>query len=594
MDTFAHSPCATRPSPSRGNNTPLEEQLRRIPEQYVDQIHVIFQWLAYGNGPSMQALSESDRHLLSLKQLIETTSMPPGAFAIDHDRRMPSEAIVDMLNGVVEFHEVDRNRYINDNTKVATLKFADGFLEELLSQEFRHGPASRFAFNESQAKETIAVTCLSLLLDPATHSAAAKLEDAAEMYSLHHFAALFWTDFIDLNNLSPPMVQAIEQLFLVDTEAFGTWITILKQANDVYQNNKHRCMVDRITSYKEKPSSDYAPQLVWASALNLSFIVEKLLADGCSVNEGGKQGVSALYMAVHQKNYSIASLLLEAGGDVADGYQELTGKYDHSWTVSPLYLAGLDGHSREWIHLLLKDKSKIGKPGWRTEVAIETAARLGRYETLEALIDAGADVDKPSGDEGCFGCPLQAACDWSKNDVVKLLLERGANPNTTGGTNFKDEMHTPLQMAAWRGNMESVRFLLEYGADPNIEGGVYGSAVIASIWNTHKAPAEGNLGTLELLLQRGGRMDIEWDMGPKLYELNFEYHEDEHTPLGELFGDHIASWVRSKETDTEDTSPGSEFTLREKIEKKWECIHEGRRQKKFRYMCGCMNQKGGC
>lgn len=139
-----------------------------------------------------------------------------------------------------------------------------------------------------------------------------------------------------------------------------------------------------------------------------------------------------------------------------------------------------------------------------------------------------------------------------------------------------------------------MQLLLEYGADPNIEGGVYGSAVIASIWNPHKASAEGNLEALELLLQHGGRMDIEWDMGSKLHELNYEYHGNEHAPLDESFDDKIADWVRFKAIDLEDTSSGSEFTLREKIEKKWECIHDGRQQNKFGYMCGCMNQKGTC
>lgn len=348
--------------------------------------------------------------MLTLKQLTETTSISPRASSVDLDRRMSPDVTVDLLKGVVEVHEVARRRYIGDGTKVAILKFADGVLEELLSREFRHGPASRFSFNERQAKETIALTCLSLLLDPATRDAAAKHNEAPEMYCLNHFAALFWIDFLDLTNLSRPSIQAIEQLFLRDRQAFGTWITTLEQADAMYQNNKHSCMLHHITSYTERGPSAYAPPLVWASALNLSSIVETLLADGCPVNECGKRGVSALYMVVQQKNYSIATLLLEAGGDVADGYQELTGRYEHSWKVSPLYLAGLDGHSREWIHLLLKDKSKIGKSGWRTEVAVETAAHRGHYETLRVLIDVGADVDKPSGDEGCFGYPLQAAC----------------------------------------------------------------------------------------------------------------------------------------------------------------------------------------
>ena len=380
MDTLAPSVSATMPSPGTGNNTSLEKQLLRIPDQYVEQIHVLLQWLAYGNEPSMHALLQFHRHMLTLEQLTDTTSISPRAFSVDPVRRMSPDVIVDLLKGVVEVHKVGRNRAFGDDAKVAILKFVDGIDEELLSQEFTHGPASRFSFNERQAKETIAITCLSVILSPAARGSAAKYREAAEMYSLYHFAALFWTDFLDLNNLSRPTVQAIEQLFLRDRQAFETWIAILKQAEAMYQNSKHSSMLRHMAIYSEETASDYAPPLVWASALNLSFLVETLLADGCPINECGKQGVSALYMAVQQKNYFIASLLLEAGGDVADGYQELTGRYEYSWKFSPLYLAALDGHSREWIHLLLKDKSKIGKPGWRTEVAsrISRRARLLR------------------------------------------------------------------------------------------------------------------------------------------------------------------------------------------------------------------------
>ena len=222
--------------------------------------------------------------------------------------------------------------------------------------------------------------------------------------------------------------------------------------------------------------------------MNLCGIVKELLAQGSRVNESGKQGISALYMAVHQKNFETASLLLEAGGDEAENYEELTGKYDHPWTVSPLSFAGLKGYSREWINLLLKDKRKIGKPGWMLEVAMEDAARLGKVECLTALIDNGADLDKGSGNERSYGCPLQAACERSKNGIVRLLLERGANPNVTGGECWLGELQTPLQLAAWERSVESVMLLLEFGADPNIEGGIFGNPVIASIWNIHKAP----------------------------------------------------------------------------------------------------------
>jgi hypothetical protein len=47
---------------------------------------------------------------------------------------------------------------------------------------------------------------------------------------------------------------------------------------------------------------------------------------------------------------------------------------------------------------------------------------------------------------------------------VKLLLERGANPNL-----LSTRRKSPLQMAAKHSTLETVKLLLEYGADPFVE-----------------------------------------------------------------------------------------------------------------------------
>ncbi len=58
--------------------------------------------------------------------------------------------------------------------------------------------------------------------------------------------------------------------------------------------------------------------------------------------------------------------------------------------------------------------------------ALLYAARSGCYDCVERLIAAGADVNMPT-PEGVT--PLMIALDNDHNDVAKLLLDRGANPN---------------------------------------------------------------------------------------------------------------------------------------------------------------------
>ncbi|KAL8753988.1 MAG: hypothetical protein Q9199_004657 [Rusavskia elegans] len=148
-------------------------------------------------------------------------------------------------------------------------------------------------------------------------------------------------------------------------------------------------------------------------------------------------------------------------------------------------------------------------------------------------------------------------------------------------------------MAAYRGDVNVVKLLLEHGADPNIQGGDLGNALVAAIWNAHHSPSgDGNLALVELLLQHGSLPEEEWNMTGKLQDLNFSYSSDEKRPLKERFDSPLAEWIKSDTFDEDDLSPGSEATLRQRIDEKWNRIHEGRRQKQSRYMCGCMNQKG--
>ncbi|KAL8800855.1 MAG: hypothetical protein Q9182_004875 [Xanthomendoza sp. 2 TL-2023] len=502
-----------------------------------------------------------------------------------------------MLNGIIETEETPGNRWTKDEKRVSSVRFVNGVQEELFSETFSHGTTKRFALNEDQAKETVAITCLGLITAPSYPKAEAKWTNTADRQPLAHFAALFWIDFVIPNNPSPTLMNAIRRLFFANLQIFNLRTELLIQAGAAYLNSKHSDLIRAISQYSDQKSGDYAPPIVWAAAFNLSFIVKELVDQGYPINAAAKEGrVSALYMAVHQKHYGMASLLLSAGGDVADGYTEPTGRYESISAASPLYLMSCrKGYSQQWIDLLLRDRTKFGRPGWKLEVAMESAARFGNLEHLKALVEAGAELNRATGYAEGYGCPLQAACDHGSDEAVLFLLDKDADPDTTGGNIWLAHVHTPLHMASYRGKVGIVSLLLQHGADPNIRGGVLGTALISSIWNAHRGSAnDGNLGVMELLLQNGASVEEEWGMTSKLQELNFSYSESKKTSLSERFGKHLARWINSEAYDEDDTDVRNEAALRERIKKKWECIHEGRRRKEFAYMCGCMNQKAQC
>jgi ankyrin repeat protein len=101
------------------------------------------------------------------------------------------------------------------------------------------------------------------------------------------------------------------------------------------------------------------------------------------------------------------------------------------------------------------------------ESRLVQAARAGSRDRIKLLLDAGGDVNLPgpSGD-GWDATPLQHAILARQPGAVRLLLDRGADPNRVAGPNAP----APLLLAAGDTDPVFVNLLLAHGADPAIEG----------------------------------------------------------------------------------------------------------------------------
>ena len=90
---------------------------------------------------------------------------------------------------------------------------------------------------------------------------------------------------------------------------------------------------------------------------------------------------------------------------------------------------------------------------------------MGDVIKVRGLLDGGVDINYHSKDKQATGrTALTEAAIQGQLDVVRLLLERGAN------LNWQDRAvgFTPLGWAANQGHESIVRALLEAGADPNL------------------------------------------------------------------------------------------------------------------------------
>ncbi len=236
-----------------------------------------------------------------------------------------------------------------------------------------------------------------------------------------------------------------------------------------------------------------------AEAVNVASLalVEQLLDAGASVATTNADGQTVLMLAARSGSVRIAELLIEHGADV---------NALESWRGQSALIFAVDSRFPEIADLLIEHGADVDFRAaafdWPSQITSEPraqyrpvggltpllyAARSGCTDCVRSILDAGADIDRPT-PEGMT--PLMIALDNEALDTASLLLDRGANPHLWDWYG-----RTALYIAADKSvvgrrqqepdaitGLVVMQRLLEAGVDPNPQ------------LNMHRPSRGGNIG----------------------------------------------------------------------------------------------------
>ena len=204
-----------------------------------------------------------------------------------------------------------------------------------------------------------------------------------------------------------------------------------------------------------------------------------------------QQGKTPLFNAAENDNEDVVTLLLNSGADVKQEWKgkealkqklktavknadldtiEAFAKQNKGWLALPideypytlLHLAVFYGNTNV-IHLIA-NRDNVNQNNKNNQYhfsPLQLACYQGNCEVVKLLLDKGANINEL---DKCGYTPLLRAIEKGNSELVTLLLDREADINQV-----KKNGETPLYRAVSQGNSEVVELLLDRGADVNKE-----------------------------------------------------------------------------------------------------------------------------
>ena len=172
---------------------------------------------------------------------------------------------------------------------------------------------------------------------------------------------------------------------------------------------------------------------------------------GAKIKAKDAHGFTALLIAASYGYVEIIKLLLDRKADIED---RLYSEYWYSRSETPLIIAAEYGHE-EAVDVLLAHGARVNAVDRHNSTALHLVSSSCYYNIAKKLINCGADINAK---DSFVRTPLMIAAEYGKLEIVKLLLDRGAN--TYIQTQNFSKGHTALIYACERGHLDVVEELL--------------------------------------------------------------------------------------------------------------------------------------
>ena len=230
----------------------------------------------------------------------------------------------------------------------------------------------------------------------------------------------------------------------------------------VVQKGGYAVLIDLRTECgpaEHQPLEDTQHLLTAAAYTGKIEVLRALLEKNADVNTGSRYFGKPLQAAAYAGHNDVVLLLLEQGADVDDGgaagWYTLDQALDSQYYGTALQAASLAGHEHI-ARLLVKSEYNAKNSGKDYPHAIMMAAQGGHPGLVQFLMENGR-ITQPSRLRKLL---LRRACHYGQEQVVRMMLDSGANVNVHDGMTG-----TPLHIAAHHGYEKVVRLLLARGAN---------------------------------------------------------------------------------------------------------------------------------